>query len=74
MTGADDMWILLLRPGQALNVRAERQVVLVTLGVDGASQAASAQMLSALQKDRCFTQVARTPLIAVFDRGCADQQ
>ena len=70
----DDMRIFLLRPGQALNVRAERQVVLVTLGVDGASQAASAQRLSALQQDRCFTEVARTPLIAVFDRGCADQQ
>ena len=70
----DNMRLLLFRPGQALNVRGERQVVLATIGPDDSSRAASGQMLSALQQDRCFTEVARTPLIAVFDRGCADQQ
>ncbi|MBB5373831.1 glycosyltransferase family 39 protein [Acidocella aromatica] len=69
----DAMRLRLFRAGPALDVQGETQVVLVTLGVDGASQAASAQMLDAMRLDRCFTQVARTPLIAVFDRGCADQ-
>jgi len=70
----DGMRILLLNPGQALNVRAERQVILATIDADASSRTASAQMLSALQQDRCFMETARTPLIAVFDRSCADQQ
>ncbi|MGO9816848.1 MAG: hypothetical protein ACLPJJ_04635 [Acidocella sp.] len=70
----DSMRLLLFRAGRALNVQGERQVILATIGADDSSRAASAQMLSALQQDRCFTQAARTPLIAVFDRSCADQQ
>jgi hypothetical protein len=69
----DAMRLRLLRAGQVLDVQGEKQVVLVTLGVDGASQAVNPQMLDAMRQDRCFTQVAGTPLIAVFDRGCADQ-
>jgi hypothetical protein len=69
----DAMRLRLFHAGQVVNVQGERQVVLVTLGIDGASQAASPQMLEALRRDRCFTQGTRTTLIAVFDRGCADQ-
>ncbi len=70
----EDMRILLLHPGEVLNVQGERRVVLATIGADDSSRVASGQMLSALQRDRCFTQAARTPLIAVFDRSYANQQ
>ncbi len=70
----DDMRIMLIHLGQAVDLRGERRIVLAAIGADDSSRSASAQMLAMLQADACLRETARTSLIAVFDRSCADQQ